>query len=47
MSEPPTGFPPQNDKRRGQGCLIALAIVGGIALLLGGICVALIMTSGF
>ena len=46
MSEPPTGFPPEPERKR-SGCLIALAIVGGLVLLLGGLCVVLIMTSGF
>lgn len=47
MSVTPPEIPPPGERKLARGCLIALAVVGGVVLLLGGICVALIWSSGF
>ncbi|HEX9864933.1 MAG TPA: hypothetical protein VGC03_08220 [Acidimicrobiia bacterium] len=47
-SEPivPVPPPPPERNRVLRGCLIALAIIGGLVILVGGICVFLVINSG-
>lgn len=44
MSVTPPEIPPPGERRLGRGCLIALAVIGGVVLLLGGICVLLLLS---